>query len=729
MRHLSRGEHNPKAKKKPRPRTQNARFATSIHTATVLEQVHDTLLDLCTYLHIIALQTVVFIAQATIYCVFIDTLPKLIEVQKAARYSVFVYTRLALWLLSYHTMAQHNEHRDVDVDVDMYMMDDSIIGGGTSNNNARSGGMNRNNINVNVNLSNSNIVRPVPHHHRRSISLPFPSVTGMTMVDGNWGTRNRSRNSATLQAQPQIHARPSSACSGSLSYSGAHSGFSSIHHRHNHPHPQSNFIPSKQSESGHSAVPADTHATTAANQKSITNPNTNMSTSGSFILNRNPQSDDDEHELAFLHRRSTNRDRRRRERDQDRNRFRNTGVRDRMNSNMNMPSNGWDRREYERDRDREPLSLSPFEPLTKDRNYNWPGQRGGKISPLPRDEYEAWSKRRERNIELKQKQQQQQWGGISSSHNPNTFRPVPVSPLESLHPSHPGSAAKNPNAADSESEPEPKHEPFSPSRRDLMEENDRLKDRIVQLEHMLALSQTNGDGNENAAATDVEKHTNMGFASPSSLDDEGMTGATARNANINAVHSESNDHGMGMDSDQGCDFSDATGALSMFGNRTFPRNDAHSMDVKRPEAQVPIGSSRNHESTQSTSQCMVGKEPPRIMTLDRSQRFKAQTSQDQPWRTTGLNSLPFGNNVHVTASVAVEPNSNSNYPVEIPIAHMETNNAVAGYNSSLPPSHDTYAKNNGIRRGKDNAGDCCATLFTSHSKRKRPRMDLDASSV
>jgi len=59
-------------------------------------------------------------------------------------------------------------------------------------------------------------------------------------------------------------------------------------------------------------------------------------------------------------------------------------------------------------------SVSPFEPLTKDRNYD-PVNGGGKISPLPQNEYEIWAKRK-RDI-----------AKMGHSFHHSHFRPVVIS--------------------------------------------------------------------------------------------------------------------------------------------------------------------------------------------------------------------------------------------------------------------------------------------------------------
>lgn len=151
------------------------------------------------------------------------------------------------------------------------------------------------------------------------------------------------------------------------------------------------------------------------------------------------------------------------------------------------------------------ISVSPFEPLTKDRNYlknkshpmsnkyqamhnysqfssneqsitsQFSGtSRGGKISPLPRSEYEAWTKRRERELKTLMVNDPSQF---------SQFRPVPISP---------------PLGTESETG---MHPSISSQRHDIMgytannvrdtnlrEENDLLKQRIVQLEAMLEKS-------------------------------------------------------------------------------------------------------------------------------------------------------------------------------------------------------------------------------------------------
>lgn len=156
------------------------------------------------------------------------------------------------------------------------------------------------------------------------------------------------------------------------------------------------------------------------------------------------------------------------------------------------------------------ISVSPFEPLTKDRNYlnnkcnvlnphplsskyqamhncsqfssnersktsQFNGtSRGGKISPLPRSEYEAWTKRREQELKTIMMNDPGQF---------SQFRPVTISP---------------PLGTECETVI---HSSISSHRHDIMgfrannvrdqklrEENDQLKQRIMQLEAMLEKS-------------------------------------------------------------------------------------------------------------------------------------------------------------------------------------------------------------------------------------------------
>lgn len=156
------------------------------------------------------------------------------------------------------------------------------------------------------------------------------------------------------------------------------------------------------------------------------------------------------------------------------------------------------------------ISVSPFEPLTKDRNYlnnksnvlnshplpskyqamhncsqfssneqsktsQFSGtSRGGKISPLPRSEYEAWTKRREQELKTIMMNDPGQF---------SQFRPVTISP---------------PLGTESETAI---HSSITSQRHDIMgyrasnvgdqnlrEENDLLKQRIAQLEAMLEKS-------------------------------------------------------------------------------------------------------------------------------------------------------------------------------------------------------------------------------------------------
>jgi hypothetical protein len=71
------------------------------------------------------------------------------------------------------------------------------------------------------------------------------------------------------------------------------------------------------------------------------------------------------------------------------------------------------------------LRVSPFEPIVNDRNFN------GKISPLPQQEYHAWQKRREKQVEeVFYHYQQQHDRHKSVLHGTSIQRPVAVSPME-----------------------------------------------------------------------------------------------------------------------------------------------------------------------------------------------------------------------------------------------------------------------------------------------------------
>ncbi len=341
-------------------------------------------------------------------------------------------------------------------------------------------------------IQKSHIVRPVPvphhHHHRRSASLPF--APSLTRTNANMDV------DANVSANVNPRPRPSSACcqlpsssmsSSSLFNSGIHSGFSSVDKVTSH---------------------SNSHSTTHTHGSKSNNNNSNLD--GSFILTSQSvriPCDDDEHELDFLHRRTT----------YNTHGMTNTDAPSDANSNSNAkdPMSTSTSTSHQRER---PLSLSPFEPLTKDRNY-----KGGKISPLPRNEYEAWSKRREREWKSMMVRQGMNphmgrngsvgvgrnvgMKGREESDSINTFRPVPVSPLECKHHVHQKQNEEHAMDHDHEHEPQESKEQIlsltrprststtgsrnangsglSPTRHDLMRENHFLKDRIVQLEQML----------------------------------------------------------------------------------------------------------------------------------------------------------------------------------------------------------------------------------------------------
>ena len=181
------------------------------------------------------------------------------------------------------------------------------------------------------------------------------------------------------------------------------------------------------------------------------------------------------------------------------------------------------------------ISVSPFEPLTKDRNYlnnksnvlnshplptskyqamhncsqfssneqsktsQFSGtSRGGKISPLPRSEYEAWTKRREQGLKTIMMNDPGQF---------SQFRPVTISPplgTESETAIHSSITSQRHDIMG--------HRASNVDDQNLRKENDLLKQRIAQLEAMLEKSvhfQNSSDDVVNSLSEDSRKRSRI----------------------------------------------------------------------------------------------------------------------------------------------------------------------------------------------------------------------------
>ena len=591
--------------------------------------------------------------------------------------------------------------------------------------------MNMMNMNMDMDMMDLDIVRPVPHHHRRSVSLPFDSMTGNDM-----------------------RPRPNSSCgpllvssSSSSFYSGAHSGFSSI-------------------DKVNIPVSSNVKLDDKANANASLNANANA-TSGSFILNAQSQiqvrannkvpSDDDEHELDFLHRRSTS-----------------------LATSRNDCRNGNDpNRERDRDRDCDPpLSLSPFEPLTKDRNYNWPGQKGGKISPLPRNEYEAWSKRREREMEMVAKHNHNGTGTGRGyvSYSSSAFRPVPVSPQE-LNESHHVEAAKDTHQAVDMHQNQTKTA-AALSRHDLMRENHRLQDRIEQLEQMLSrnnpASQSNLNNGINVESNPCSHTTSpecvgensMRQIPPVPVDDDGdlfcdesVSSASTylphqpsfcsrdRNSDVSVSDAswkhwaQKDSSGSGMDQITCCDNFDVdaetTGngngaqgsnqpmdgqprlrALEMNGSGSGMHTGMHYTDNRSEAMREP--SFHAHESRTAFGSGVrvgIGRPTSAAGTIANNMTGSFQHSIRASASTTRDQKLSKPNKL--SPVLDSESFKGNRYPLYTN-AHMNMKNIVESSFSATATRTCAITHTNRICNGNG------ATSVTFHSARKRPRVDLDA---
>jgi len=351
----------------------------------------------------------------------------------------------------------------------------------------------------------TSIVRPVAvgSQHRRSISLPFMRtstgrsrhampLTSKTGDDLNIPARNiisisnssncaastTARNNTAIDDQDHHHqsihstnnnfAKPAPAFTNLAFHSGAHSGFSSIHNGINNDHVNGN--------ANATALNIHDHHDGRRSQddaKDKTSPFKHFSI--------HSQSDDDE--LDFLYS----------------NRNRNTQLSQQQHhQHQHHQQQGQHSSKHSSNNPSSRISISPFEPLTKDRKYtytssvvngNGSGNRnvsqsnnncvaiGGKISPLPRDEYEAWSRRRETQLQIHLNSQSQSF---------SAFRPVAVSPLDRNGVVMADDALQIKTNAEDNGHPCREGDGVTIAiENDLIQENHLLKVRVTQLEQML----------------------------------------------------------------------------------------------------------------------------------------------------------------------------------------------------------------------------------------------------
>jgi hypothetical protein len=364
-------------------------------------------------------------------------------------------------------------------------------------------------------IGSLSIVRPVPVGHRRSISLPFIPITKNDTNLSAGNSADTFGNAKDSDTRADTRARFTNNCSFSKPafrnlafHSGAHSSFSSINNTSNNTSNGNVDVTNRMATANGS-----THARTEESAAAIPR----------FLMHA--QSDDDELDFLYSNRKL-----------QQNLHHSNTSTGSGTGTSINT---GIGSR----------ISISPFEPLTKDRNYTYntnttvtgissnstvtPNSNanssytscqntatvGGKISPLPREEYEAWTRRRETQLQLHlqsqfehQYQQQEQYQQQYQPHQVSTFRPVSVSPLEvrgcgsshgqrcnemnvNLHNvntnvnhvlqqeraapdcSKRNTPSSSPRSSHCASQQQHGHE--------LIHENDLLKDRVAQLEQML----------------------------------------------------------------------------------------------------------------------------------------------------------------------------------------------------------------------------------------------------
>lgn len=290
--------------------------------------------------------------------------------------------------------------------------------------------------------NNTSIVRPIAvgGRHRRSISLPVSTFSSID-TSSSCGANRDDTSSKKKQHHP-------------LQSSQVSTNSSSVREQHHEVHCQNSSLTS-----------FDIHSGAQSGFSSIPKP------AGRLSIQRQSSNGEDA-ELSFLY------------------------------SHRKQPS-------YFQNSGRS-ISVSPFEPLTKDRNYlnnksnvlnshllpskyqamhncsqfssneqSKPSQfsgtsRGGKISPLPRSEYEAWTKRRERELKTIMMNDPGQF---------SQFRPVTISPplgTESETAIHSSITSQRHDVMG--------HRASNVGDQNLREENDLLKQRIAQLEAMLEKS-------------------------------------------------------------------------------------------------------------------------------------------------------------------------------------------------------------------------------------------------
>ena len=624
------------------------------------------------------------------------------------------------------------------------------------------------------------IVRPVPayrdshgrcigthrHRHRRSVSLPFAKIAASLFptnrveatddndahvavdVDADVETDMDLQDTRTHHHIINDRPRPSSACgpsssqvsgsgsfrlSGSAFYSGAQSGFKSIDIDHNFNADDVIGLSVNESTSASASASPGNNTDTPRDNNNVSRGVRSTCSNGSFILNAQSQMqiqpEDDERELDFLHRRGINA----------------ISCTNSLNGSGAGPgsssgavgvgaASGLGANSTR-------LSLSPFEALAKDRNYNWPGQKGGKISPLPREEYQAWAKRREREMEMVA-QQQHSYRHSSTS----TFRPVPVSPLEMKD-------GVNVNVNVNANQCADKHAGAqSPSRHDLMRENHMLKDRIEQLEQMLSIRDTgtndSGIGNiqsrknvsshiqfearsqeEETAKHDFSPivqspaHLNFHSASysPNQCCGKDRLSATTRNALSYTTPSSQNQYtAFETKSDLNSNLNSKLSSQAIGNNNSVKQEKEHLLELSSSSPNHVEMTCNHAEWSKSTQKASSSSSRLQMFSPKDSLTHSAHSHATSTSNADEL-SVIFESNSNASASdettsttTASASNEDCSIYKSVPVTFIE----------SISACGDDVDDND---IGLDNIMYDASTRTAKFTKRKRPRVDLDAS--